>query len=167
MKPAGFHAAMAGDGHQLGLGKAEAAPQGPGRPPHSRGTKPAAGSHQSSLTSLEGSGISEHLAQKSLRQAGGHLEVGVQGARAQPRELPAPRPLLTLFLLGMFAPVAASHNPAQQAGLRPNATSLPQPPPVLSLCQHFLFFPELAAPLAQLGDCSGLHALCVPREQGF
>ncbi|XP_036288668.1 microtubule organization protein AKNA isoform X1 [Pipistrellus kuhlii] len=74
MKPAGFHAAMAGDGYQLGLGKAEATAPGPGRPPHSQGTKPAAGSHQSSLTSLEGSGISERLAQKSLRQAGGHLE---------------------------------------------------------------------------------------------
>ncbi|XP_015425383.1 PREDICTED: AT-hook-containing transcription factor isoform X3 [Myotis davidii] len=73
VKAAGFHASMAGDGHQLGLGQAEAAPPGPGRPPHSRGTKPAA-SHQSSLTSLEGSGISERLAQKSLRQAGGHLE---------------------------------------------------------------------------------------------
>ncbi|EPQ16868.1 AT-hook-containing transcription factor [Myotis brandtii] len=73
MKAAGFHASMAGDGHQLGLGQAEAAPPGPGRPPHPRGTKPAA-SHQSSLTSLEGSGISERLAQKSLCQAGGHLE---------------------------------------------------------------------------------------------
>ncbi|XP_059513849.1 microtubule organization protein AKNA isoform X1 [Myotis daubentonii] len=73
VKAAGFHASMAGDGHQLGLGQAEAAPPGPGRPPHSRGTKPAA-SHQSSLTSLEGSGISERLAQKSLCQAGGHLE---------------------------------------------------------------------------------------------
>lgn len=138
MKAAGFRASMAGDGHQLGLGQAEAAPPGPGRPPHSRGTKPAA-SHQSSLTSLEGSGISERLAQKSLRQAGGHLEVGDQGHGLSLWELSAPRPLLTQFLLGMSAPVAASHHPAQQTGLRPSATSLPSPPSVLSLCQHFLF----------------------------
>lgn len=70
MKPAGFHTSMTRDGHLLGLGKAEAAPPGPGRPPHSRDTKCAA-SHQSSLTSLEGSGISERLQQKSLLQAGG------------------------------------------------------------------------------------------------
>ncbi|KAM5328125.1 microtubule organization protein AKNA isoform 1-T2 [Glossophaga mutica] len=69
-KPAGFHAPMARDGPLLGLGKAEAAPLGPGRPPHSQGTKPLA-SHQSSLTSLEGSGISERLPHKSRRQAGG------------------------------------------------------------------------------------------------
>lgn len=76
-KPADFHAPMARDGHLLGLGKAKAAPPGPGRPPHSRATKSAA-SHQSSLTSLEGSGISERFPQKSLHQAGGpHLEVGV------------------------------------------------------------------------------------------
>ncbi|XP_053777345.1 microtubule organization protein AKNA [Desmodus rotundus] len=73
-KPAGFHAPMARDGPLLGLGKAEAAPPGPSRPPHSQGAKPT-GSHQSSLTSLEGSGISERLPHKSLRQAGGqHLE---------------------------------------------------------------------------------------------
>ncbi|ELK23354.1 AT-hook-containing transcription factor [Myotis davidii] len=85
VKAAGFHASMAGDGHQLGLGQAEAAPPGPGRPPHSRGTKPAA-SHQSSLTSLEGSGISERLAQKSLRQAGGHLEVVAPGSQLEGRK---------------------------------------------------------------------------------
>lgn len=74
MKPAGFRAAMARDGHLRGLGKAKAAPPGPGRPPHSQGTKSTA-SHQSSLTSLEGSGVSERLPRKSLRQAGGpHVE---------------------------------------------------------------------------------------------
>lgn len=74
MKPAGFRASMARDGHLLGLGKAKVAPPSPGRPPHSRGTKSTA-SHQSSLTSLEGSGMSERLPQKSLRQAGGpHVE---------------------------------------------------------------------------------------------
>ncbi|XP_023386857.1 AT-hook-containing transcription factor isoform X2 [Pteropus vampyrus] len=73
-KPPGFHAFMARDGHLLEPSKAKAAPPSPGRPPCPRGTKPAA-SHQSSLTSLEGSGISEHLPQKSLCQAGGsHLE---------------------------------------------------------------------------------------------
>lgn len=83
MKPAGFHTSMTRDGHLLGLGKAEAAPPGPGRPPHSRDTKSAA-SHQSSLTSLEGSGISERLQQKSLLQAGGpQLEVGVHGGWTQ------------------------------------------------------------------------------------
>nr|KAF6432850.1 AT-hook transcription factor [Molossus molossus] len=70
MKPAGFHAPMARDGHLLGLARAKAAPPGPARPPLSRGTKSAA-SHQSSLTSLEGSGISERFPQKS---GGPHLE---------------------------------------------------------------------------------------------
>ncbi|XP_032979458.1 microtubule organization protein AKNA isoform X2 [Rhinolophus ferrumequinum] len=74
MKPAGFRAAMARDGHLRGLGKAKAAPPGPGRPPQSQGPKSTA-SHQSSLTSLEGSGVSERLPRKSLRQAGGpHVE---------------------------------------------------------------------------------------------
>nr|XP_035977794.1 LOW QUALITY PROTEIN: microtubule organization protein AKNA [Halichoerus grypus] len=74
VKPAGVHASAARDGYLQGLHKAKAAPPGPSRPPHPRGTR-TAGSHQSSLTSLEGSGISEHLPQKSLHQAGGpHLE---------------------------------------------------------------------------------------------
>ncbi|XP_047684944.1 microtubule organization protein AKNA isoform X1 [Prionailurus viverrinus] len=75
VKPAGFHASVARDGYLQDLDKVEAAPPpGPSRPPHPRGTKPLA-SHQSSLTSLEGSGLSEHLPQKSLHQAGGpHLE---------------------------------------------------------------------------------------------
>nr|KAF6483006.1 AT-hook transcription factor [Rousettus aegyptiacus] len=73
-KPPGFHASMARDGHLLEPGEAKAAPPGPGRSPCPRDSKPAA-SHQSSLTSLEGSGISEHLPQKSLCHAGGpHLE---------------------------------------------------------------------------------------------
>ncbi|XP_036995369.2 microtubule organization protein AKNA isoform X2 [Artibeus jamaicensis] len=64
----GFRAPRARDGPLLGLGKAEAAPLGLGS--HAQGAKPTA-SHQSSLTSLEGSGVSERLAHKSLRQAGG------------------------------------------------------------------------------------------------
>ncbi|XP_029776436.1 microtubule organization protein AKNA [Suricata suricatta] len=72
--PAGFHAPLARDGYLQDQDEAEAAPLGPSRPPHPRGTQTSA-SHQSSLTSLEGSGISEHLPQKSLHQAGGpHLE---------------------------------------------------------------------------------------------
>ncbi|XP_019651443.1 microtubule organization protein AKNA isoform X2 [Ailuropoda melanoleuca] len=70
VKPAGFHTSAAREGSLRGLDKAEAAPPGPSRPPHPRGTK-TTGSHRSSLTSLEGSGISEHLPQKSLHQAGG------------------------------------------------------------------------------------------------
>ncbi|XP_032162869.1 microtubule organization protein AKNA isoform X2 [Mustela erminea] len=69
-KPAGIHASAARNGYLQGSDKAEAAPPGPSRPPHPQGTK-TVGSHQSSLTSLEGSGISEHLPRKSLRQAGG------------------------------------------------------------------------------------------------
>lgn len=69
VKPADSQASMAREGHLRGLGKAGVAPPGPRRPPHPQGTKSAA-SHQSSLTSLEGSGISERLPQKSLCQAG-------------------------------------------------------------------------------------------------
>ncbi|XP_011947496.1 PREDICTED: AT-hook-containing transcription factor isoform X6 [Cercocebus atys] len=74
VKPPGFQTSLARDGHMSGLGKAEAAPPGPGMPPHPPGTKSAA-SHQSSMTSLEGSGISERLPQKPLHQGcGPHLE---------------------------------------------------------------------------------------------
>ncbi|XP_073872829.1 microtubule organization protein AKNA isoform X4 [Macaca fascicularis] len=74
VKPPGFQTPLARDGHMSGLGKAEAAPPGPGMPPHPPGTKSAA-SHQSSMTSLEGSGISERLPQKPLHQGcGPHLE---------------------------------------------------------------------------------------------
>ncbi|XP_024618145.1 AT-hook-containing transcription factor isoform X3 [Neophocaena asiaeorientalis asiaeorientalis] len=74
VKPADFHASVGRDRHLQGLDKAEAAPSGPSRPPPPQGTK-SAESHQSSLTSLEGSGISERLPLKSLCQAGGpHLE---------------------------------------------------------------------------------------------
>ncbi|XP_059956639.1 microtubule organization protein AKNA [Mesoplodon densirostris] len=67
-------ASVARDRHLQGLDKAEAAPSGPSRPPPPQGTK-SAESHQSSLTSLEGSGISERLPPKSLCGAGGpHLE---------------------------------------------------------------------------------------------
>ncbi|XP_058927298.1 microtubule organization protein AKNA [Kogia breviceps] len=74
VQPADFHASVARDRHLQGLDKAEAAPSGPSRAPPPQGTK-SAESHQSSLTSLEGSGISERLPPKSLCQAGGpHLE---------------------------------------------------------------------------------------------
>ncbi|KAG8518820.1 Microtubule organization protein AKNA, partial [Galemys pyrenaicus] len=68
--PLQSHAPSARDRHPSGLSKAEAAPPGPGRPPHPQGPK-SAGWHKSSLTSLEGSGISEHLPQKPLHHAGG------------------------------------------------------------------------------------------------
>ncbi|XP_008055402.1 AT-hook-containing transcription factor [Carlito syrichta] len=74
VKPSGFQTSLARDRHMPGPGKAKAAPPGPGMPPQPPGTKTAT-SHQSSMTSLEGSGISERLPQKSLRQAGRpHLE---------------------------------------------------------------------------------------------
>lgn len=70
-----FRAPSARDRHPSGLGKAEAAAPGPGRPPHPRSSK-AGGSHESSLTSLEGSGSPEQLVQKSSCQAGRpHREV--------------------------------------------------------------------------------------------
>nr|XP_012624273.1 AT-hook-containing transcription factor isoform X1 [Microcebus murinus]XP_012624274.1 AT-hook-containing transcription factor isoform X1 [Microcebus murinus] len=74
VKPPGLPTALARDRHVLGPRQTEAAPPGPDRPAHPLGSKSAA-SHQSSMTSLEGSGISEHLPQKSLHQAGRpHLE---------------------------------------------------------------------------------------------
>lgn len=77
VKPADVCASVTRDGHLQGLGRAEEAPPGPSRPPHPQGPKSAA-SHQSSLASLEGSGISERLPPKSLHQAGGPpLEVRV------------------------------------------------------------------------------------------
>ncbi|XP_048639087.1 microtubule organization protein AKNA isoform X4 [Marmota marmota marmota] len=62
-KPPSFQPSTTRDGHTSGLSKARAALPGPAVPP-------AHAYHQSSLTSLEGSGISEHLPQKSLRHAG-------------------------------------------------------------------------------------------------
>ncbi|XP_006865754.1 PREDICTED: AT-hook-containing transcription factor [Chrysochloris asiatica] len=74
VKSSGLPTSVARDGCLPGMGKAKAAPLGPGIPHPPQGTKSAA-SHQSSLTSLAGSGISEHLPQKSFRQAGGsHIE---------------------------------------------------------------------------------------------
>ncbi|KAB0373133.1 hypothetical protein FD755_014792 [Muntiacus reevesi] len=70
VKPADVGASMTRDGHLQSLGAAEEAPPRPSRPPDPRGPKSAT-SHQSSLASLEGSGISERLPPKSLRQAGG------------------------------------------------------------------------------------------------
>ncbi|XP_077000073.1 microtubule organization protein AKNA isoform X3 [Tamandua tetradactyla] len=69
VKPPGFQTSVDRDGHPPGLGKAEAAPLGPGMLPHPQTTKPTP-SHQSSTTSLAGSGISERLPQKSFRPAG-------------------------------------------------------------------------------------------------
>uniref|UniRef100_A0A8C9PUW5 AT-hook transcription factor n=1 Tax=Spermophilus dauricus TaxID=99837 RepID=A0A8C9PUW5_SPEDA len=62
-KPPSFQTSTTRDGHTSGLSKARAAHLEPAVPP-------AHAYHQSSLTSLEGSGISEHLPQKSLRHAG-------------------------------------------------------------------------------------------------
>ncbi|XP_054975528.1 microtubule organization protein AKNA [Sorex araneus] len=60
-----FRAPGARDRHPSGLGKAEAAAPGPGRPP------PPRGPHRSSLSSLEGgSSSTEQLARKSPRRAG-------------------------------------------------------------------------------------------------
>lgn len=105
--PAGFHAPMARDGYLQDPDEAETGPPGPGRPPHPRGTKTAA-SHQSSLTSLEGSGISEHLPQKSLHHAGGpHLEVSIHmGRDFCPWAFAHTLPECRLF------PISARHNSA-------------------------------------------------------
>ncbi|XP_045152543.1 microtubule organization protein AKNA [Echinops telfairi] len=68
-KPAGSQVSMARDGCSSGLGKAETAP------PHPSGGTKSTASHQSSMTSLAGSGISDRLPQKSFRQnCGAHLE---------------------------------------------------------------------------------------------
>lgn len=140
VKPAGFRASMARDGHLRGLGKAKAAPPGPGRPPHSQGTKSTA-SHQSSLTSLEGSGVSERLPRKSLRQAGGpHVEVGVHGGMGSEPQ--------GAFCLWAFVHAIPSWNACSRRcqsqsclhiGLMPNATSLPYLPPHPSFYQQLLF----------------------------
>ncbi|KFO26770.1 AT-hook-containing transcription factor [Fukomys damarensis] len=68
-KPPGSQTSKARDRHLPGLGKTEAAALGPGTPPNPVGTK-AAASHLSSLSSPEGSGLSEHLAPKTLHQVG-------------------------------------------------------------------------------------------------
>ncbi|XP_012577064.1 PREDICTED: AT-hook-containing transcription factor [Condylura cristata] len=74
VNPPGFHASRTRDRHPSGLGKVEAAPASPGRLPQPQDIK-SSGSHKSSLTSLEGSGLSEHLPQKPLHRAGEpHLE---------------------------------------------------------------------------------------------
>ncbi|XP_007934875.1 microtubule organization protein AKNA [Orycteropus afer afer] len=64
VKPSGTR-----DGCPPGLGRAEAAPPRPGMLHPPQGNKSAA-SHQSSMTSLAGSGISERLPQKSFHQPG-------------------------------------------------------------------------------------------------
>lgn len=114
VKPAEVGASMTRDGHLRGLGEAEDAPPRPSRPPDPQGPKSAT-SHQSSLASLEGSGISERLPPKSLRQAGGpplEVRVGV-GPLLEP---PASRPLLSV-----------STAPASAVAPR-TPTSLPGPP---------------------------------------
>ncbi|XP_053420813.1 microtubule organization protein AKNA isoform X3 [Nycticebus coucang] len=74
VEPPGLQTSQARDRHMLGPHKAKAAPPGPDTLPHPLSSKSIA-SHQSSMTSLEGSGISEHLPQKSLHPAGRpHLE---------------------------------------------------------------------------------------------
>ncbi|XP_075416481.1 microtubule organization protein AKNA isoform X2 [Tenrec ecaudatus] len=68
-KPAGFQVSMARDRCPSDLGKTETAP------PHPSGGTKSTASHQSSITSLAGSGISDRLPQKSFRQNGGaHVE---------------------------------------------------------------------------------------------
>ncbi|XP_054440885.1 microtubule organization protein AKNA [Pteronotus mesoamericanus] len=138
-KPAGFHAPMARDGSLLGLGEAEAAPPGPGRPSHSRGTEPAA-SHQSSLTSLEGSGVSERLPQKSLRQAGGqHPEeswmaspetdsgfVGSETSRVSPLTQTPEHRLSHIRAPGTLAPPFTASVPRDAASY-PHTRGLPVP----------------------------------------
>uniref|UniRef100_A0A5F9D7T4 AT-hook transcription factor n=1 Tax=Oryctolagus cuniculus TaxID=9986 RepID=A0A5F9D7T4_RABIT len=75
LKPRGLQTAMAREGHVPGLGSAGTATLGPGVP-----SSPALGakseaSHQSSESSLPGSGFSERLLPKSLHHAGGpHAE---------------------------------------------------------------------------------------------
>ncbi|XP_023366334.1 AT-hook-containing transcription factor [Otolemur garnettii] len=69
VEPPGFQTSLARDRHMLGPCKAKAAPPGPEMLPHPLSGKSIA-SHQSSMTSLEGSGISEHLPQKSLHPPG-------------------------------------------------------------------------------------------------
>nr|XP_020015916.1 AT-hook-containing transcription factor [Castor canadensis] len=74
MEPPAFQTSVTSDRYMPGRGKAEAAPSGPGilsNPPDPKSTA----SHQSSMTSLEGSSTLEHLPHKSPRCAGGpHVE---------------------------------------------------------------------------------------------
>lgn len=123
-KRAAIHASVARNGYLQGSDKAEAAPPGPSRPPHPQGTK-TTGSHQSSLTSLEGSGISEHLPQKSLRQAGGlPPEVSMSMGRGSPRDF-CPRAFadtLPAYLLFPSLPVTVLPN---VQGLHPVTSRTP------------------------------------------
>ncbi|XP_070374979.1 microtubule organization protein AKNA isoform X3 [Equus asinus] len=147
-KPAGSLTSMARDGHPQGLGKAEAASPGPRRPPPTRDTKSAA-SHQSSLTSLEGSGISERLPQKSRHQAGRpHVEepwmaspetdsgfVGSETSRVSPlaqtpehrlSHISAPGPLTQPFTAS--APRNAASHPQTRGPPVPRRVSEPSTP---------------------------------------
>nr|XP_025744489.1 AT-hook-containing transcription factor isoform X3 [Callorhinus ursinus] len=139
VKPAGVHVSTARDGYLQGLHKAKAAPPGPSRPPHPRGTR-TAGSHQSSLTSLEGSGISEHLPQKSLHQAGGpHLEepwmaspetdsgfVGSETSRVSPLTQTPEHRLSHISTAGTLAQPFTSSE-AQDAASHPQTSGPPVP----------------------------------------
>uniref|UniRef100_A0A8C0JKJ6 AT-hook transcription factor n=1 Tax=Canis lupus dingo TaxID=286419 RepID=A0A8C0JKJ6_CANLU len=145
VKPAGFHASAARDGYLQGLDKAEATPPGPTRPPRPRATRTAA-SHQSSLTSLEGSGISEHPPQKSLHQAGGpHLEepwmaspetdsgfVGSETSRVSPLTQTPEHRLSHISTAGTLAQPFTSSEPQDAASHPQDAASPPQTrgPPV-------------------------------------
>ncbi|KAM8803336.1 microtubule organization protein AKNA isoform 1-T2 [Rhynchonycteris naso] len=138
-RPAGFRAPVARDGHLLGPGKARAAPSVPGRPPHSQGTKSTA-SHQSSLSSLEGSGSSEHLLQKSLRRAAGpHLEeswmvspetdsgfVGSETSRVSPLTQTPEHRLSHISTPGTLGQPFTASVP-QDAASHPQARGLPVP----------------------------------------
>lgn len=147
VKPAGFHTSAAREGSLRGLDKADAAPPGPSRPPHPRGTK-IAGSHRSSLTSLEGSGISEQLPQKSLHQAGGpHPEVSMH-LGWDLLESSGPQPLLTPFqnaCCSQSLPVRVLPNIQGLCPVPPLAVTPPTPVPLPG---------ALACPLRACGPLS-------------
>lgn len=148
VRASSFQTSVARDGHTSGLGKARAAPPGPGVPPDHA-------FHQSSLTSLEGSGISEHFPQKSLRHAGRpHPEVR-SSPRPGPRASWAPPGLLR----APAALVSTSHGPAGHSGPRPGpppTVPLPgasAPPLGNGLCVTAGLVPD-PVPLAPSGSCS-------------
>ncbi|XP_006890778.1 PREDICTED: AT-hook-containing transcription factor [Elephantulus edwardii] len=74
LKPSSLQKSMPRDRRPPGLGNTKKDPPGPGMPDPPQATKSTV-SHQSSMASLAGSGISERLPQKSLRHAAvTHLE---------------------------------------------------------------------------------------------
>lgn len=141
-----FRAPSARDRHPSGLGKAEAAAPGPGRPPHPRSSK-AGGSHESSLTSLEGSGSPEQLVQKSSCQAGRpHREVS--GCRKSTWSYVSPHSSCSFV---QSSPCLLL--PSQPA--QPPDQSLPSVSPWLSLC-----LPTLPRPLP--GVCTLFFSVFAP-----